>query len=233
MATIQAFFFIGIYFFISYQTIIDFVIHDQHTSMECMCAYWGSPKVNFQNKLKKKLSYRIIRIKRIFFVVYWCITWTKSLCDYRVVPLLMIYFWYLECKSVYYRIKHIFFGVYLCITSTDNSFINYITFTSDNSFINYITFTSDNSFKDYITFTSDNSFINYITFTSYNSFINYITFKSEVCEWLGPSYTSINSGKNALNPYNSVTKFFFFNLFWKFTFGVPQSAPKKKLVLLT
>ena len=29
------------------------------------------------------------------------------------------------------------------------------------------------------------------------------------CEWLGPSYTSINSGKNAFNPYNSVTKFFF------------------------
>ena len=40
--------------------------------MECMCAYWGSPKVNFQNKRKKNiLSYRIIRIKRIFFGVYW------------------------------------------------------------------------------------------------------------------------------------------------------------------
>jgi hypothetical protein len=37
-----------------------------------------------------------------------------------------------------------------------------------------------------------------------------------VCEWIGPGYTSINSGQNALNPiinaffpYNSVTKFFF------------------------
>jgi hypothetical protein len=35
--------------------------------MECMCAYWGSPKINVQNKWKKILSYRIIRIKRIFF----------------------------------------------------------------------------------------------------------------------------------------------------------------------
>jgi hypothetical protein len=39
----------------------------------------------------------------------------------------------------------------------------------------------------------------------------------KVCEWLGPGYTSINYGKNAFNPYNSVTKFFFFHLFWKFT----------------
>jgi hypothetical protein len=29
----------------------------------------------------------------------------------------------------------------------------------------------------------------------------------KVCEWLGPGYTSINSGKNAFNPYNSVTKY--------------------------
>ena len=31
----------------------------------------------------------------------------------------------------------------------------------------------------------------------------------KVCEWLGPGYTSINTGKNAFNPYNSVTKYFF------------------------
>jgi hypothetical protein len=31
----------------------------------------------------------------------------------------------------------------------------------------------------------------------------------KVCEWLGPGYTSINSGKNVFNPYNSVTKYFF------------------------
>jgi hypothetical protein len=24
--------------------------HGRHISMECMCAYWGSPNVNFQNK---------------------------------------------------------------------------------------------------------------------------------------------------------------------------------------
>jgi hypothetical protein len=46
---------------------VRFAIHGRHTSMVCMCAYWGSPKVNFQHKCKKKLSYRIIRIKRIFF----------------------------------------------------------------------------------------------------------------------------------------------------------------------
>ena len=32
-----------------------------------------------------------------------------------------------------------------------------------------------------------------------------------VCEWIGPGYTSINSGKNAINPYNSVTKYIFFS----------------------
>ena len=32
-------------------------------------------------KMKKKLSYRIIRIKRIFSGVYWCVTWTKSLTN--------------------------------------------------------------------------------------------------------------------------------------------------------
>jgi hypothetical protein len=46
----------------------------------------------------------------------------------------------------------------------------------------------------------------------------------KVCEWLGPGYTSINSGKNAFNPYNSVSKFFFLHLFWKFTFGDPRYA---------
>ena len=30
--------------------LVHFVIHGRHTSMECMCAYWGSPKINFQNK---------------------------------------------------------------------------------------------------------------------------------------------------------------------------------------
>ena len=50
--------------------LLHFIIHGRYTLMECMCAYWGSPKVNFQNKWKKKLSYRIIRIKRIFSGVY-------------------------------------------------------------------------------------------------------------------------------------------------------------------
>ena len=35
--------------------LVHFVIHSRHTSMEYMCAYWGSPKVNFQNKWKKNL----------------------------------------------------------------------------------------------------------------------------------------------------------------------------------
>ena len=38
----------------------------------------------------------------------------------------------------------------------------------------------------------------------------------KVCEWLGPAYTSINSGKNAFNPYNSVTKYVFFAFVLKF-----------------
>jgi hypothetical protein len=42
----------------------------------------GIPKGKFSKQMKKKkLSYRIIRIKRIFFGVYWCITWTKSLTN--------------------------------------------------------------------------------------------------------------------------------------------------------
>jgi hypothetical protein len=57
---------------------VHFVILGRHTSMECMCAYWGSPKVNFQN--------RIIRIKHIFSGVYWCITWTKSLTNLHKIP---------------------------------------------------------------------------------------------------------------------------------------------------
>ena len=61
--------------------LVHFVIHGRHTSMECMCAYWESPKINFQNKWKQILSYRIISIKRIFSGVYWCITWTKSLTN--------------------------------------------------------------------------------------------------------------------------------------------------------
>jgi hypothetical protein len=35
--------------------------------------------------------------------------------------------------------------------------------------------------------------------------------------------SNLNSGKNAFNPYNSVTKFLF-HLFWKFTFEDPQCA---------
>jgi hypothetical protein len=30
--------------------LVHFVIHGRHISMGCMCAYWGSPNVNFQNK---------------------------------------------------------------------------------------------------------------------------------------------------------------------------------------
>jgi hypothetical protein len=36
--------------------LVHFVIHGRHTSMECMCAYRGSPKVNFQNKWRKSIS---------------------------------------------------------------------------------------------------------------------------------------------------------------------------------
>ena len=62
--------------------LVHFVILVRHTSMECMCAHWGSPKVNVHNKWRKQiLSYRIIRIKHIFSGVYWCITWTKSLTN--------------------------------------------------------------------------------------------------------------------------------------------------------
>jgi hypothetical protein len=45
----------------------------------------------------------------------------------------------------------------------------------------------------------------------------------KVCEWLGPGYTSINSGKNAFNPYNSVTKFFFFICFENLPLGIPST----------
>ena len=41
-----------------------------------------------------------------------------------------------------------------------------------------------------------------------------------VCEWLGPGYTSINSNKNAFNPYNSLSEhllIYMYNLFWKVT----------------
>ena len=57
--------------------LVHFVIHGRHTSMY-MCAL-GIPKGKFLKQMKNKLSYRIIRIKRIFSGVYWCITWTKSL----------------------------------------------------------------------------------------------------------------------------------------------------------
>ena len=30
--------------------LVPFVIHGRQTSMECICVYWGSPKINFQNK---------------------------------------------------------------------------------------------------------------------------------------------------------------------------------------
>jgi hypothetical protein len=43
----------------------------------------------------------------------------------------------------------------------------------------------------------------------------------KVCEWLGPGYTSINSRKNAFNPYNSVTKYFFFICFENLPLGSP------------
>jgi hypothetical protein len=33
-----------------------------------------------------------------------------------------------------------------------------------------------------------------------------VSTSNKVCGWLGPGYTSINSEKNAFNPYNSVTK---------------------------
>jgi hypothetical protein len=61
--------------------LVHFVIHGRHTSMECI------PKGKFSKQMKKKLSYRIIRIKRIFSEVYWCITWTKSLINLHCICL--------------------------------------------------------------------------------------------------------------------------------------------------
>ena len=52
--------------------LVHFVIHDRHTSMECMYAYrTGDPQRKvFKTNEKQILSYRIIRIKRIFSGVY-------------------------------------------------------------------------------------------------------------------------------------------------------------------
>ena len=36
--------------------LVHFVIHGRHTSMECMCAYWVSPKGNFKTNEKKNLA---------------------------------------------------------------------------------------------------------------------------------------------------------------------------------
>jgi hypothetical protein len=45
----------------------------------------------------------------------------------------------------------------------------------------------------------------------------------KVCEWLGPGYTSINSGKNAFNPYNSVAKYFLFICFENLPLVIPRT----------
>ena len=52
-----------------------------------------------------------------------------------------------------------------------------------------------------------------------------------VCEWIGPGYTSINSGKNALNPYNSVTKFFFI-CFENLPLGIPSPSTHTYIPLM-
>ena len=70
--------------------LVHFVMHGRHTSMECMCEYWGSLKVHFQNKWKQKLSYRIIRIKRIFpeFI---------DMYRYGLSSMLLFALWFLIC----------------------------------------------------------------------------------------------------------------------------------------
>ena len=66
--------------------LVHFVIHGRHINGMYVCVL-GIPKGKFLKQMKKKiLSYRIIRIKRIFFVVYWCITWTKSLTNFHKSP---------------------------------------------------------------------------------------------------------------------------------------------------
>ena len=45
--------------------------------------------------------------------------------------------------------------------------------------------------------------------------------KVQVCEQLDPGYTSMNSGKNVFNPYNSVTKFFFSFVLKIYLWGSP------------
>jgi hypothetical protein len=55
----------------------------------------GIPKGKFSKKMKKKkLRYRIIRIKRIFSGVYWCITWTKSLTNLHKSLICLWVNWY-------------------------------------------------------------------------------------------------------------------------------------------
>ena len=69
--------------------LVHFAIHGRHTSMPMECIYvcvMGIPKGKFSKQMKKKLSYRIIKIKRISSGVYWCITWTKSLTNLHKSP---------------------------------------------------------------------------------------------------------------------------------------------------
>jgi hypothetical protein len=57
----------------------------------------------------------------------------------------------------------------------------------------------------------------------------------KVCEWLGPGNTSINSGKNAFNPYNSVTKYFFFICFENLplpALGIPSGSTHTYIPLM-
>jgi hypothetical protein len=66
--------------------LVHFVIHGRHINGMYVCVL-GIPKGKFLKQMKKKiLSYRIIRIKRIFSGVYWCITWTKSFTNLHKSP---------------------------------------------------------------------------------------------------------------------------------------------------
>jgi hypothetical protein len=63
--------------------LVHFIIHGRNTSMERMCAHWGIPKGTFSKQMKKKLSYKIIRIKRIFSGVFFiCIVTFWVPCCY-------------------------------------------------------------------------------------------------------------------------------------------------------
>jgi hypothetical protein len=128
---------------------------------------------------KKKLRYRIIRIKRIFSGVYWCITWTKSLTNLHKSLICLWVNWY----RLY--INKLRKNAFIPIINTGHKYLGILEYTCINTGHKYL------GILEYTCINTGHKYLGILEYTCINTGHKYLGVLEYTCINTGHKYLGV------------------------------------------